>query len=92
VRVKGGTGGQLSAEGGEGKRPSGLLFFRFLSGFRLLLSCALPSHCDLAPSSIAASLLHVSGTVRLSSPFVICNRGKFIDFFGLFSGVFSSSV
>lgn len=89
MRVKGGTGGQLSAEGGRGIEDHQVLFFLFLSGFRLLLSRALPSLCDLAASSIAASLLRVSGTVRLSSPLFSVLEENLSIFFGVFFWGFS---
>jgi hypothetical protein len=57
-----------------------------LSGLRLLLSLARFHRTAIfAPSSIAASLLHVSGTVRFSSPsFFVLTENLLIFFWGFF--------
>ncbi len=77
----------------EGKRPSGLsFFFCFLSGLRLLLSLARFHRTAIfAPPSIAASLLHVSGTVKFSSPsFCVLEENLLIFFLGFFPPPFSA--
>jgi hypothetical protein len=72
-------------EGGEETIRSSFLFFFFLSGLRLLLSRALPSHSDLCSfidCCFASACLRYR---KILFPFIFCIRGKFIDFFlGLF--------
>jgi hypothetical protein len=86
VRVKGGTGGQLSAEGGMG-RDHQVFFFYSSSCLDCVFFSLARFHrtAIFAPSSIAASLLHVSGAVRFSSPsFSVLAENLSIFFWGFF--------